>query len=193
MRYYPGSPWLAAHFARGIDSLRFCELHSTDFALLRREFKEGGRRVRVEQKDGFEAMKAVLPPPSRRGLVLIDPSYEIKSDYPRVLASLKDGLKRFATGTYLVWLPFLPSIEARSLPEKLRKLPADWLYASLSVRAPSTKGHGMSGSGMFVVNPPWPLKTALEASLPWLTEVLALDGKAHCEVRSSACEAAEER
>ncbi len=186
LRRYPGSPWLAAHFARNGDSLRLCELHSTDFALLRREFKDGGRRIKVEQQDGFEVMKAALPPPSRRGLVLIDPSYEIKSDYPRVLAALKDGIKRFATGTYLVWLPFLPSIEARALPEKLRKLPGEWLQASLHVRGPATKGYGMSGSAMFVLNPPWPLKQALHDSLPWLTDVLAVDAKAGWELLASA-------
>jgi 23S rRNA (adenine2030-N6)-methyltransferase len=185
LRRYPGSPWLAAHFARNGDSLRLCELHSTDFALLRREFKDGGRRIKVEQQDGFEVMKAALPPPSRRGLVLIDPSYEIKSDYPRVLAALKDGIKRFATGTYLIWLPFLPSIEARALPEKLRKLPGDWLQISLHVRGPSTKGYGMSGSAMFVFNPPWPLKQALHDSLPWLTEVLSADVKASWELLES--------
>jgi 23S rRNA (adenine2030-N6)-methyltransferase len=185
LRYYPGSPWLAAHFARAGDSLRFCELHSTDFALLRREFKDGGRRVKVEQADGFEAMKAALPPSSRRGLVLIDPSYEIKSDYPRVLAALKDGLKRFATGSYLIWLPFLPSIEARSLPDKLRKLPADWLCASLAVRGPATKGHGMHGSAMFVVNPPWTLKADLELCLPWLASVLGQDAQATASVTES--------
>lgn len=185
LRRYPGSPWLAAHFARNGDSLRLCELHSTDFALLRREFKDGGRRIKVEQQDGFEVMKAALPPPSRRGLVLIDPSYEIKSDYPRVLAALKDGIKRFATGTYLIWLPVLPSIEARALPEKLRKLPGDWLQISLHVRGPATKGYGMSGSAMFVFNPPWPLKQALHDSLPWLTEVLAADARASWELLES--------
>ncbi len=185
LRRYPGSPWLAAHFARPGDSLRFCELHSTDFALLRREFKDGGRRIKVEQVDGFEAMKAALPPPSRRGLVLIDPSYEIKTDYPRVLVAVKDGLKRFATGTYLVWLPFLPSIEARNLPEKLRKLPAEWIFASLAVRGPATKGHGMHGSAMFVINPPWTLKAELEVCLPWLAQVLGQDGLATSAVSGS--------
>ncbi len=193
LRRYPGSPWLAAHFAREIDTLRFCELHSTDFALLRRQFRDGGRRVKVEQHDGFEAMKAALPPPSRRGLVLIDPSYEIKSDYLKAIAAIRDGLKRFATGSYLVWLPFLPSIEARALPEKLKKLPADWLYASLSVRGPATKGHGMSGSAMFIVNPPWTLKNALEESLPWLVQVLALDEKADWTVEVSPAGTAKPR
>lgn len=186
LRRYPGSPWLAAHFIRSGDSLRLCELHSTDFALLRREFKDGGRRIKVEQQDGFEVMKAALPPPSRRGLILIDPSYEIKSDYPRVLAALKDGIKRFATGTFLVWLPFLPSIEARALPEKLRKIPGDWLQASLHVRGPATRGHGMTGSAMFVFNPPWTLNQALRDSLPWLTDVLAVDTKANWELLESA-------
>jgi 23S rRNA (adenine2030-N6)-methyltransferase len=185
LRRYPGSPWLAAHFARPGDSLRFCELHSTDFALLRREFKDGGRRIKVEQADGFEAMKAALPPPSRRGLVLIDPSYEIKSDYPRVLAAIKDGLKRFATGTYLVWLPFLPSIEARSLPEKLGKLPCEWIYSSLSVRGPATKGHGMHGSAIFAINPPWMLKADLELCLPWLAGVLGQDAQATWSVTAA--------
>ena len=193
LRRYPGSPWLAAHFARKCDTLRLCELHSTDFALLRRQFKDAGRRVTVEQADGFEVLKAALPPPSRRGLVLIDPSYEIKSDYMKVAAAIKDALKRFATGTYLVWLPFLPTIEARALPEKLKKLPADWVCASLSVRGPATKGHGMHGSAMFVINPPWTLKAALEESLPWLAQVLALDEKAGWVVESSDANAAKSR
>jgi 23S rRNA (adenine2030-N6)-methyltransferase len=193
LRRYPGSPWLAAHLARRIDTLRFCELHSTDFALLRRQFKDAGRRVQVEQNDGFEAIKACLPPPSRRGLVLIDPSYEIASDYPRVLAALKDALRRFATGTYLVWLPILPSIEAHALPDKLRKLPVDWLCASLTVCGPATQGHGMSGSAMFVVNPPWTLQAALAECLPWLARVLALDERAGWQVLVSAAGAAPSR
>lgn len=183
LKRYPGSPWLAAHFARAGDTLRFCELHSTDAALLRRQFRDEGRRIKVEQQDGFDAMKAALPPPSRRGLVLIDPSYEIKSDYPGVVAALKDALKRFATGTYLVWLPCLPSIEARALPDKLRKLPADWLYASLSVRGPAKEARGMSGSAMFVVNPPWTLNAALEECLPWLATLLAQDDRASWELQ----------
>jgi 23S rRNA (adenine2030-N6)-methyltransferase len=185
LKHYPGSPWLAVHMAREIDTLRFCELHSTDFALLRREFKESGRRVKVEQNDGFETMKAVLPPPSRRGLVLIDPSYEIKSDYLRVVAAIKDGLKRFATGSYLVWLPFLPTLEARSLPDKLKKLPAPWLYASLSVRGPATQGHGMNGSAMMIINPPWTLKASLAEALPWLAQTLAIDDNAGWELQAS--------
>ena len=180
LRRYPGSPRIAANMmrdsAQARDTLRLGELHSTDFALLRRQFKDAGRRVTVEQADGFEVLKAALPPPSRRGLVLIDPSYEIKSDYMKVAAALKDALKRFATGTYLVWHPMLPTIEANQLPDRLKKAGAShWLHATLNVRAPATKGRGMHGSGMFVINPPWTLAAALEECLPYLAAALALD------------------
>lgn len=183
LRRYPGSPRIAANLMRDSaqvrDTLRLCELHSTDFALLRRQFKDAGRRVIVEQADGFEVLKAALPPPSRRGLVLIDPSYEIKSDYMKVAAAIKDALKRFATGTYLVWHPMLPTIEANHLPDKLKKAGAShWLHATLSVRAPATKGHGMHGSGMFVINPPWTLEATLRETLPFLADTLALDERA---------------
>ena len=108
--------------------------------------------------------------------MLIDPSYEIKSDYMKVVAALKDALKRFATGTYLVWHPMLPTIDANHLPDKLKKTGAGhWLHATLSVRATATKGHGMHGSGMFVINPPWTLAAELETCLPFLATVLALD------------------
>lgn len=180
---YPGSPWLIDRLARPIDRLRFCELHSTDFALLRRQYKDAGRRVAVYQDDGFEVLKASLPPPSRRALALIDPSYEIKSDYMKVVAAIKDGLKRFATGTMLVWHPLIPQLEANLLPEKLKKAGAThWLHATLSVNAPSTKGRGMHGSGMFIINPPWPLAAALNETLPYLAQTLALDNHAAWQV-----------
>ncbi|MCK9989871.1 MAG: 23S rRNA (adenine2030-N6)-methyltransferase [Rugosibacter sp.] len=180
---YPGSPWLIDHLARPIDRLRFCELHSTDFALLRRQYKDAGRRVAVYQDDGFEVLKASLPPPSRRALVLIDPSYEIKSDYMKVVAAIKDSLKRFATGTLLVWHPLIPQLEANQLPEKLKKAgAAHWLHATLSVNAPSTQGRGMHGSGMFVVNPPWTLAATLNDTLPYLADILALDHQAKWQV-----------
>lgn len=180
---YPGSPWLIDHLARPIDRLRFCELHSTDFALLRRQYKDAGRRVAVYQDDGFEVLKASLPPPSRRALVLIDPSYEIKSDYMKVVAAIKDGLKRFATGTMLVWHPLMPQLEANQLPEKLKKAgAAHWLHATLCVNAPSAQGRGMHGSGMFIINPPWTLNAALKETLPYLAQTLALDNHAAWQV-----------
>ena len=185
LRVYPGSPWLARALTRKGDKLRLCELHTTDFALLRREFGDEPKRIQLDNSDGFEMLKAALPPTSRRGVVLIDPSYEIKSDYTKVAVAVKDAIGRFATGTYLVWHPLLPLIEANALPTKLKKLGAKhWLHATLQVRAASTKGHGMHGSGMFVVNPPWKLDAALREALPYLATHLALDEKATWNVES---------
>jgi 23S rRNA (adenine2030-N6)-methyltransferase len=178
LRRYPGSPWIASHLIRNKDRLKLAELHSTDYALLRRTFRDSPC-VSFEQADGFELLKAALPPVSRRGLVLIDPSYEVKSDYMKVTVAIKDALKRFATGTYLVWHPLLPSIDANQLPEKLKKAGAgEWLHATLSVRAPATKGYGMHGSGIFVINPPWTLAATLKETLPYLVKHLALDERA---------------
>ena len=134
-------------------------------------------------------LKSLLPPPSRRALVLIDPSFETKNDYANVLATLKDALKRFASGTYALWYPQLAKIESRQLPERLKRLPAadtDWLHVTLRVHAPATDGMGMSGSGMFIINPPWTLADALRESLPWLTQKLAQDDTAKWKVETSA-------
>ena len=179
LRLYPGSPWIASRLMRPRDRLRLFELHPNDLDLLRRSFAEMSRQVRIEGADGFAGLKTVLPPPPRRGLTLIDPAYEVKTDYRQVIAALKAGLERFATGIYAVWYPMLPRLEARELPDRLKRLPGlRWLHVGLSVRAPSPDGHGMHGSGLFLVNPPWPLAETLRAILPWLAKALAQDDKA---------------
>ncbi|TCJ14656.1 23S rRNA (adenine(2030)-N(6))-methyltransferase RlmJ [Parasulfuritortus cantonensis] len=179
LRLYPGSPWLAGQLMRADDQLRLFELHSTDAQLLRRTFNGGGRHIKIEASDGFAALKSVLPPQPRRGLVLIDPSYEVKDDYRRVVVALKDSLARFATGTYAVWYPLLQRPEPAQMLDKLKRLPVTaWLHASLTVQAPAPDGFGMHGSGMFIVNPPWPLAAALAGLLPWLAEALGRDAGA---------------
>ncbi len=176
LRVYPGSPWLALQTLRPQDRLRLFELHSSDSALLRDHFKDQGRRVAVTTANGFDALKALLPPPPRRALVLIDPPYETRDDYARVLAALKEGLARFATGVYAVWYPCLARAEARQLPAKLQSLPVrSWLNVTLDVRKPSADGFGMHGSGMFVINPPWTLRQTLADVMPYLVRTLGQD------------------
>ena len=176
---YPGSPWIAARVLREQDRLRLFELHCKESRLLGECFKDAGKRVTVEPCDGFAGLKAVLPPPSRRGLVLIDPSYEDKHDYERVVQGVKDALTRFAGGTYAVWYPQLTRRESIDLPQRLKRLPAKgWVHVALRVREPSKDGFGMHGSGMFVLNPPWTLHATLVETMPWLTGVLALDAGA---------------
>lgn len=186
LRHYPGSPWLAHELMRPADRLRLFELHPTDHRSLEKTFAKAGSRVAIRRADGFLELKSVLPPPPRRGLVLIDPAYEDKRDYLRVIAALKEGIGRFATGTFAVWYPQLQRGDSRQLPEKLRKLPARWLDARLTVSSPSPDGHGMHGSGVFVVNPPWTLAEALAGVLPWLTLALGTDQGASHELTTGS-------
>ncbi len=173
LKRYPGSPWFADQILREDDRLRLFELHSSDFRHLTANFKNGGRRLALNAGDGFAGLKALLPPPPRRALVLIDPSYETKSDYLNVVKALEDALKRFATGTYAVWYPRLARSESRQLPEKMKTLAANWLNVSLDVSKAKSDGFGMHGSGLFLINPPWTLAETLRATLPWLVEILA--------------------
>jgi 23S rRNA (adenine2030-N6)-methyltransferase len=178
LRHYPGSPLIALNLARPDDRLRLFELHSTDHGILEQNMREAGKRAAIRQADGFLEIKSVLPPPPRRGLTLIDPSYEDKQDYVRVIGALKEGISRFATGMFMVWYPQLQLGTAHQLPEKLRKLADKWLDVSLTVQAPSPDGFGMHGSGLFIVNPPWILADTLRQAMPVLVERLAQDDAA---------------
>jgi len=191
MRHYPGSPYCAYEVMRDEDRLRLFELHPSDGRILVNNFRElearategrakaRGKRVLIEQGNGFAGLKALLPPPSRRGLVLIDPPYEDKSDYRSVTTALADALKRFATGTYAVWYPVLQRNESRQLPERLKQLPGkDWLNVTLSISTPAPDGFGLHSSGMFVVNPPWTLEALLRDVMPWLVRALGTDAGA---------------
>jgi len=179
LRHYPGSPRIALGVLRPQDRLRLFELHGTEGLILAEQFAKEGRRVAVTASDGFAGLKAVLPPPSRRGLVLIDPSYELATDYRAVVAALRDGMRRFATGTYVVWYPLLQRRESIELPDKLRRAAGtDWLDIALQVKAPSPEGRGLHGSGMFIVNPPWTLSDEVRGIMPWLARVLAQDATA---------------
>ena len=133
----------------------------------------------MQAGDGFGGLQAVLPPPSRRALVLIDPSYEDKGDYRRVLAAMRDALKRFRPGVYAIWYPQVQRRESREFPALLKALqPRDWLHVTLAVKKPAADGYGLHGSGMFILNPPWLLPKALDLAMPYLAKVLAQDAAA---------------
>jgi 23S rRNA (adenine2030-N6)-methyltransferase len=188
LRRYPGSPQVALQVMRAQDRLRLFELHTTDAKTLQAHFADAGRQVSVSATDGFAGLKSVLPPPSRRGLALIDPSYETLSDYYTVRTAIPDALQRFATGTYAVWYPRLQRREAQNLPDQLlRAATGDWLHVTLDVKAPSADGFGMHGSGLFVFNPPWKLEAELRAIMPALAALLGADDGAgyHLDFRQT--------
>ncbi len=178
LQVYPGSPMIAQRVMRPNDRLRLFELHPADYDLLCQNCAEGigNKRIQEHKQDGFAAMKAVLPPPTRRGMVLIDPSYEVKSDYRNVVTALREGMRRFANGVYMLWYPQLCKPEVRTLATELEKLPFEsWLHATLNVCKPSRDGFGMFGSSIFIGNPPWTLTENLSQILPYLAKHLAQD------------------
>ena len=180
LRHYPGSPFIALQVMRDKDRLRLFELHANESLALAKNIGAAGRdatrRTIIDAADGFTGLQALLPPPPRRGLILIDPSYEDKRDYTRVVAALRDALTRFATGCYAIWYPQVHRREPVELLRKLTRLPElRWLHASVAVRNASPDGLGLNGSGMFVVNPPWTLEASLRSCLPWLTKALRQD------------------
>lgn len=169
---YPGSPAFAQMLLRPKDRLRLFELHPTDCRILE-SFIGGRGQTEVHQADGFERLKGQLPPASRRGLILMDPSYEMKSDYGKLVATLREAVERFTEGTYMVWYPQVQKLEAAQLPQRLIGLaPKSWLHVRLTVQLPDSQGFGLAGSGLVIFNPPWVLHDLLLKLLPFLVETL---------------------
>ncbi|MEI6732725.1 MAG: 23S rRNA (adenine(2030)-N(6))-methyltransferase RlmJ [Comamonadaceae bacterium] len=199
-KIYPGSPFIVQSLLRERDKLKLFELHPTDAKTLSANVAQlaAGRQIAVLREDGFEGLKKFLPPPARRALVLSDPSYEIKTDYARVVAMAADSLTRFATGTYAVWYPLIPRPEAHDVPRKLKTLAVKagkaWLNASLTVKSSKLTANdagevvrpGLPASGVFVINPPHTLKASLEVALPQLAKFLGQDRHATSTLESAA-------
>jgi len=180
---YPGSPAIAEALMRANDKMRLFELHPSDYAILNAHFARYKRQVKVEMQNGFAGLKAVLPPPSRRAVVLIDPPYEDKQDYQHVVSVCQKALSIFETGTYMVWYPLLQRSEPHEMIEALKALNLkNWLNVSMTVEAPSNDGFGMFGSGMFIINPPWTMPAILNETMPTMVKALAQDSTAHYEL-----------
>jgi 23S rRNA (adenine2030-N6)-methyltransferase len=192
LRYYPGSPFCAEPVMRLEDRLRLFELHPGDVKILQENIrkreqhmaeqgqKARGKRIMLMAGDGFDGLKALLPPQQRRALVLIDPPYEMKHDYKRVKDTLADALQRFPSGTYAVWYPVLQRQESREFARKLSHLPSEnWLNVTLSVSQPTPDGFGLHSSGMYIINPPWTLEAMLKEVMPYLVKTLGSDSHAN--------------
>ena len=169
---YPGSPEVIRRTIRADDRMRLFELHPTDFEILQENF-ERDRQAKLFNSDGFASLKALLPPPTRRAVIFMDPPYEIKTDYPKVVDALEEGLARFAEGVYVIWYPILTRGDHIRMLESLRKLSEKTLNIAMTVQQPDEKGFGMLGSGLFIINPPWTLKDTMQDIMPYLVEKLA--------------------
>ncbi len=181
---YPGSPLLVAQAMRAQDRLAACELQPEEAAALKELFAHD-ERVAVHARDGYAAMKALLPPRAgdqriARGLVLIDPPYEAQdAEYPAITAALRDALERWPAATYAVWYPIKQRRSLLPFFRKMAALPSKGAFvAELQVR-PDDSPLRLNGSGMLVINPPWQLNEALAPVLPVLAKTLGEAGASH--------------
>jgi 23S rRNA (adenine2030-N6)-methyltransferase len=183
LRAYPGSPLIAAKLMRPDDALRLCELHPASAELLRETLGQD-RRVKIEERDGFEALPAYLPPPERRGLVLVDPPFEEgsadrKKDFDWMIRAARKGVKRWPTGTYIFWRPIKDLDAVQAFDGELATLlieeggigPDKLLVADLWVR-PIIGAGPLSGAGVVIANPPFGVADHLRAALPWLSNLM---------------------
>jgi 23S rRNA (adenine2030-N6)-methyltransferase len=178
---YPGSPRLALACMRGDDRAALVELEPKEADALRAEVK-GDRRAQVHERDGYEALAALVPPREKRGLVLIDPPYEEPDDFERVQLALAGALERWPAGMYAAWYPIKHSDGAgRFLARMAASGIRQQLAIELCIERDDSPG-GLNGSGLLVVNPPWQLDERLKSSLPWLKDQLAARGRGRSRI-----------
>lgn len=174
LTYYPGSPKLARMLLRPWDRLSAMELHPDDARALARLF-EGDYQVRVTELDGWLSLGAHLPPKEKRGIVLVDPPFEIENEFERLVDGLQRAYRRFATGTYCLWYPIKKGVPAASFHEALKALEIPkMLCVEMTVKS-DREATGLTGSGLIIVNPPYTLKEELHAALPDMRRILAQD------------------
>lgn len=174
LQLYPGSPLIARHFMRPQDRAWLYELHTEDAHLLSTNMRSD-KRVRVMREDGLKGLVTLLPPVSRRGLVLIDPSYEIKSDYDLVTKTVIDAYKKFATGSYAIWYPVVERSRIQRMEKQLINSGIKNIQRFELAITDDNNIRGMTSSGMIVVNPPWQLMAKMQSLLPKLCKTLGAD------------------
>ncbi|MFT7431630.1 MAG: 23S rRNA (adenine2030-N6)-methyltransferase [Colwellia sp.] len=164
---YPGSPGIARQFTRRQDSVHLFELHPADIEHLK-AYSQRWNKSHVKQSDGYQGVLGLVPPPNRRGLVLIDPPYELKEDYLKAVRTLVSAYKKFATGTYILWYPVVKRELVEQMQNAFIKSNVRNLMQVEYCQHTDTEEYGMTGTGLFIVNPPWQLASQLSEVLPYL-------------------------
>jgi 23S rRNA (adenine2030-N6)-methyltransferase len=171
LEIYPGSPGVAKQLMRRQDSTHIFELHPTDIQHLT-EFCTRWKKSHVKQSDGYQGVLGLVPPPSRRGIVLIDPPYELKEDYAKAVKTIVKAYKKFNSGTYILWYPVVTRERIHAMEKDFtRSEVKNLLQVEFCLQADSDE-YGMTGTGLFIVNPPWQLKKQLEEILPFMKATL---------------------
>ncbi|MCC2666163.1 MAG: rlmJ [Gammaproteobacteria bacterium] len=176
LRYYAGSPAIMRYFLREQDRMVLTELHPQDYQLLKNYFSDN-KRVNVHLLDGYQGLKAFLPPKERRGLILIDPPYEKSNELEHLVSALSFVLKRFATGVYAVWYPIKNRLMIDQFHRALKNVvQCPTLITELSIYPEDSAQH-LNGCGMAIINPPWQLDIQILEYLPWLWNILSVHGQ----------------
>ncbi|MDK1489091.1 23S rRNA (adenine(2030)-N(6))-methyltransferase RlmJ [Sinorhizobium sp. 7-81] len=174
LTYYPGSPKLVRMLFRPQDRLSAMELHPDDYETLHRLF-DGDFQSRITKLDGWLALGAHLPPKEKRGLILVDPPFEMEAEYERLAEGLAKGYRRFASGIFCLWYPLKKGAPIKDFHAALKALEIPkMLCVELAVRS-DRDTTGLTGSGLVIVNPPFTLKSELDVLLPFLKTHLAQD------------------
>jgi len=181
LRIYPGSPAIARAWLRPQDRLIACELEPKTAASLGRHLR-GDNRIKTPVVDGWTALSAYVPPPERRGLVLVDPPFEQEADFHRLSHGLSLAYRKWATGIYALWYPIKGRSEPDALAKRLRRLGIGKILRAELLVAPPSDPTRLNGSGLILVNPPWPLHGELSTLLPTLAAVLGRQGKGGYEL-----------
>jgi len=187
LRYYPGSPCIVRRLLRPGDRMALTELNKSDCAELAERFS-GDRRVQVRRMDGYEALGAFLPPTERRGLVLLDSSFDRSGEFARIATAIAAAHRRWATGTYAIWYPVIERAAVRRFEREIaesgiRKILQLELAVGPEHGVPTMPAGTMRACGMLVINPPWRLDEEAVPLLAWLARALARDDAGASDVR----------
>ncbi|MDA1342718.1 MAG: 23S rRNA (adenine(2030)-N(6))-methyltransferase RlmJ [Proteobacteria bacterium] len=187
LSHYPGSPLIAGQLLGENDRLFLYELHTAESRLLNDCVKKD-KRIKVFRADGLKDSLGLLPPKENRGLILIDPSYEIKNEYQTVVDALKAMHKRFSTGCYCLWYPVVARKRNQYMERALQSSGIKNIQLFELGIMPDSDEHGMTASGMIIINPPWTLLADMQQTLPWLAESLAEHQQGHYRVEQLVAE-----
>jgi len=176
LKFYPGSPWIAKLLLRPQDRMALCELRPDDAEALDFEFARESR-VKVEVIDGYTGLKAMLPPPEKRALVLIDPPFETKKEFADIARGLRDALKRLPGAVIAVWYPITERARTEEFHHALLELATPTLFAEVNIAGPESLLK-MKGCGLLILNPPWQIDREIRAVLPVLRERLRAEAGA---------------
>jgi 23S rRNA (adenine2030-N6)-methyltransferase len=182
--YYPGSPLIAEAFLRESDRLILMELQSEEYRILQKNVR-GDHRIAVHHQDGYLGLKAFLPPPERRGLILIDPAFEKPEEWKQLLASIKVALKQFPSGVFAIWYPIKDLWQVKQFLKAIDNLGlSSAVVAELGIY-PQDAPLSLMGSGMLIINPPWKCTEVLKNTLPWIWKALAVNGAGGWRVQTT--------